>query len=121
MPLAVNLLQNELTLVGTVKENKTFVPANFFLSSRREVNSSTFDFQRNMTLTSYVSKKNKALLILSSMHYDAEVTDDDIRKPNINLFYNQTKGEVDTLDQVVYSYMSRKKQELATMLFSKSS
>ena len=32
-----------------------------------------------------VPKNNKAVLILSSMYYDAEVTNDDIRKSEINL------------------------------------
>ena len=51
-----------------------------------------------MTLMSYVQIKNKVGLNLSSMYYDAEVIDDDIRKPEINLFYKQTKGGVDSLD-----------------------
>ena len=56
-----------------------------------------------MTLRFYVTKKNKTVLILSSMHCNAEVTDDDIRKLEINLFYNQTKGGVDSLVQLVHS------------------
>ena len=60
----VNLLANGLILVGTVRKNKTFAPANFLPSSRREVYSSTFGFQRNLTLTSYLPKKNEAVFIL---------------------------------------------------------
>ena len=55
--LEVNLLQNGFTLIGTVRKNKTIVPANFLQSSTREVYSSTFSFQRNITFMSDVSKK----------------------------------------------------------------
>ena len=86
--LEVNLLQNAFTLVGTVRKNKTIVPANFLQFSRREVYSWTFSFQRNITFMSDVSKKNKAVLILSGMHLDLEITNEDIRQPKINLFRN---------------------------------
>ena len=86
--LEVNLLQNGFTLVGTVRKNKTIVPANFLQSSRREVYSLTFSFQRNVTFMSDVSKKNKAVLILSGMHLDLEITNEDIRQPEISLFRN---------------------------------
>ena len=109
MSLTVTLLQNGLTLVGTVRKNKTFIPQDFLPSRRREVYSSTFGFLRNITLMSYVPKKNKAVLILSSMHHEAVVSDDDTKKPEINLFYNQTKGGVDSLDQLVHSYMAKRK------------
>ena len=109
MALGINLLQNGLTLFGTVRKNKTFLPPSFLPSRRREVHSSNFGFMRNMTLMSYVPKINKAVLILSTMHDDAQVTDDDIKKPEINLFYNETKGGVDSLDQLVHSYMTKRK------------
>ena len=117
MALAVNLLQNGLTLVGTVRKNKTFLPPSFLPSRRREVHSSNFGFMRNMTLMSYVPKINKAVLILSTMHDDAQVTDDDIKKPEINLFYNETKGGVDSLDQLVHSYMTKRKNRRWPLCF----
>ena len=117
MALAINLLQNGLTLVGTVRKNKTFLPPSFLPSRRREVHSSNFEFMRNMTLMSYVPKINKAVLILSTMHDDAQVTDDDIKKPEINLFYNKTKGGVDSLDQLVHSYMTKRKSRRWPLCF----
>ena len=66
LPLAVNLLQNGLPLVGTLKKNKTFVSANFPPSSRREVYSSTCGFQRNMALMSYVPKKIRLCLFFKA-------------------------------------------------------
>ena len=51
------------------------------------------------------------------MHYDAEVTDDDTRKPEINLFYNQNKGGVDSVDKLVHSYMSKRKSKRWPLCF----
>ena len=47
---------------------------------------------------SYVLKKNKAVLLLSTM-YESGVIDEDTKKSAIVLNYNATKGGVDTVDQ----------------------
>ena len=36
------------------------------------------------------------------------VTDDDEKKPEINIFYNETKGGVDCLDMLVHNYMLKR-------------
>ncbi|GBP53738.1 hypothetical protein EVAR_84221_1 [Eumeta japonica] len=61
-----------------------------------------------MTLASYVPKKNRAVILLSTKHHGKE----DVNKNNkseINLDYNSTKGGVDTLDQMVHEYTVRHK------------
>jgi hypothetical protein len=65
--------------------------------------SSIFGFSDNLTLVSYVPKKNKAVLLLSSMHHDNNV-DTETGKPNIVLDYNKTKGAVDTIDEMCHKY-----------------
>ena len=66
MVLAITLLQNGLTLVGTVRvrKNKTFIPPTCLPLRSREEKSSIFAFQQKSTLVSYVPKKNKAVLLL---------------------------------------------------------
>ena len=54
-------------------------------------------------------KKQKVVLLLSSMHDSGDVdSDDQQRKPEIIKFYNSTKGSVDTLDQMIHEYMSKR-------------
>ena len=57
MVLAKSLLQNGLTLVGTVRKNKKFIPSSCLPSRSREEKSSIFAFQQKCTLVSYVPKK----------------------------------------------------------------
>ena len=42
------------------------------------------------------------------MHNSISVTDDDKKKPEINIFYNETKGGVDCLNMPVHNYMSKR-------------
>ena len=107
MVLATTLLKNGLTLVGTVRKNKTFTPPARLPSRSREVKSSIVGFQPKSTLVPYVHKKNKAVLLLSTMHNDISVTNDEEKQPEMNIFYNETKGGVDCLDKFVYNYMSK--------------
>lgn len=57
--------------------------------------------------TSHMPKKGKAVVLLSTMHHDKAVDFDQDRKPEINLYYNKTKGGMDLLDQHVHAYMSK--------------
>lgn len=56
-----------------------------------------------MTLLSYTQKVNNAVLFLSTFHHAPDV-DPESGKSEINLFYNKTKGGVDTLDQLCHAY-----------------
>lgn len=61
-----------------------------------EVNSSLYGFTKELTLLSYVPKKSKAVLTLSSTHISAN--DDQNGKPSMISDYNIFKGGVDSLD-----------------------
>jgi len=50
---------------------------------------------------SYVPKKNRVVVLLSSMHHDNAVNAEQKNKPQIVLDYNDTKDGVDTADQLV--------------------
>lgn len=76
-------------------------------SKHREICSSMFGFHEDeMTLSSYVPKKNKVVLMLSTMHYDNSIDDSTggQKKPEILTFYNMTKGGVDVVDQLCSNY-----------------
>ena len=104
IPLAEQLFSQKLTLLGTLKVNKPEIPQEFQKNRARETHSSLFGFTEKLTLCSYVPKKGKSVICLSSMHHDAQLSDREDRKPKIIMDYNATKGAVDTLDQCVHGY-----------------
>lgn len=105
VPLAVKLLKNNLTIVGTLRQNKPDIPPIMKPYKLRELPSSEFGFHGNMTMVSYVQKKGKAVVLLSTMHDDKAVDDSSQKKkPEVILYYNKTKGGVDTMDQMISNY-----------------
>ena len=62
-----------------------------------------FGFQKHAILVFFTPKKNKSVVLLSTMHCDAAV-DAETKKPQIIQFYNSTKGGVDTVDQLCGNY-----------------
>ncbi|KAJ8363286.1 hypothetical protein SKAU_G00121170 [Synaphobranchus kaupii] len=105
VPLAEKLLEKNLTIVGTLRQNKADIPPVMKKSKSREVHSSEFGFSGNMTMVSYVTKKGKVVVLLSTMHDDKAVDDNSVKKkPEMIQYYNKTKGGVDTMDQMVRTY-----------------
>ena len=84
--LARQLLERKITVVG----------------KGREVFSSKFAFRSTATLVSYMPKKNRNVVLLSTRH--AEAGDSEDKKPVIVLDYNRNKGGVDNLDKVIGTY-----------------
>jgi hypothetical protein len=110
VPLARSLLGRQITYTGTMKKNKAEIPLQLQPSPQREVLSSTFAFTHDMALISYFPKKNKAVILLSTLHVDnSDISPEPHRKPNVILDYNQWKAGVDTLDQVVRHYSCKRK------------
>ena len=58
----------------------------------REEFSSVFGFQRQVSIVSYVPKKGKCVILMSTMHHDASLCNQPHRKPDIIMDYNKTKG-----------------------------
>jgi len=61
-----------------------------------------------MTLLSYVPKKNRAVILISSMHHSIE-TNEDKSKPEIIAFYNAIKCGVDIMDMKCAVYSSSRR------------
>lgn len=108
LSLAYGLLSNGLTMIGTVKKNKRFIPKEFQPHKDRGNETSIFGFTKKATLVSYVPKPRKCVILLSTMHFTKELGDVK-NKPEIILEYNRTKGGVDTLDQMVHEYMCKRR------------
>lgn len=62
-----------------------------------------FGFQGEKTLVSYVPKKGKAAILLSSLQHDDSV-EGEAAKPEIIHYYNSSKGGVDNMDHLVGIY-----------------
>ena len=77
-------------------------------SRTREEKSSIFGFSNQLTLVSYVPKRNKAVILLSTMHHDKKIAEGDDKKPDIIIHYNETKSGVDNLDHLVRLYTSKR-------------
>lgn len=56
-PLAIDLLKEKITMVGTLKRNKRELPPEFLPRKNTPIGSSTFGFQKEVTIVSYTPKK----------------------------------------------------------------
>ena len=83
--------------------NKREIPSELQKFRHRAEKTSIFGFNNQLTLVSYVPKRNKAVILLSSMHHDNKVSGDD-KKTDIILHNNATKSGIDNLDHLVRIY-----------------
>ncbi|XP_066590616.1 piggyBac transposable element-derived protein 4-like [Prorops nasuta] len=104
LPIVEKLSDSNLTYVGTIRKNKQEIPESF-KRAPADNSDAQFAFRKNMTLLSYYPKKKnkKVVLLLSSLHKDRGI-DAETNKPNIVVFYNKTKGGVDSFDKKCHDY-----------------
>ena len=100
--LADDLLQNpyNFTMVGTLRKNKPEIPSQMLSTKNRLAGDAKFCFDKEKTLLSYIPKKNRNVILLSTMHSGSTLMSQTTGKPDIIDFYNSTKGGVDTFDQM---------------------
>ncbi|XP_035765650.1 piggyBac transposable element-derived protein 4-like [Neolamprologus brichardi] len=108
-PLAEELRKRRMALVGTLRLNKPELPPQLLNIRDRDVLSSVFGFSRNRAVVSYVPKRRKNVVVLSTRHREPQVQDFGKRKPQIILDYNKCKAAVDHLDQVCGTYSCRRR------------
>ncbi|XP_030745484.1 piggyBac transposable element-derived protein 3-like [Sitophilus oryzae] len=102
------LKEKKITYVGTLKKNKRAIPPEFLPHRNRQVGSSIFGFSASNTIVSYVPKKGKGVILLSSMHHSFSINQDTL-KPEIIHFYNETKSGVDALDAKCAKYSTSRR------------
>lgn len=107
-PLAEYLLSVGLSFLGTLRKYKAVIPAKFVIENKIPVPGS-YLFRRNdiLTLASFVTKKKKIVLVLSTLK-DENKMDNGTGKPVKVIDYKATKGEVYTVD-LIYSRISTRK------------
>lgn len=91
-----------------------------FIRTNRQPNSSLFGFQKDITLVSYAPRKNKVVVVMSTMHHDNSIdkSTGEKQKPEMITFYNSTKAGVDVVDELSASYnVSRNSKRWPMTLF----
>ncbi|CAH2088897.1 unnamed protein product [Euphydryas editha] len=121
IPLIDDLLNDfSLTCLGTLRKNKKEIPQEFTQTRGRQGHETYFGFKNNATLVSYVPKRGKVVLVVSSMHHDAKIDEQtgEDKKPEIITDYNTLKCGVDVVDQMTGIYsVSRRTQRWPLCIF----
>lgn len=107
--LGQELLKRKLTMVGTVRKNRSELPPQLLKTENRPVESSTFVYTADTTLVSYIPKKGKNVVLMSTLHRDGRLCGQEHQKPEMIMDYNATKGGVDNLDKLVGAYSCKRK------------
>lgn len=63
------IYNHRLSMLGTVRKNKRELPPEFVNTKQRPIKPCLFGFQDDITLLSYIPKRNKNILLASSMHF----------------------------------------------------
>lgn len=93
LELSQELLKQKLTIVGTLRLNKKCIPPKLLQCKHFPLFSSSFAFSKDTTLVSYISRKNKCTVLLSTLHHQDNVNHEHAKKlPEIVEYYNYTKG-----------------------------
>lgn len=99
LPLAQGLMADKLAIVGTLRASKRCIPTEFKQSKNRPIYQTRFGFlNNNISLCSYVPKKKKAVILMSTQHYYCSIDENNVRrKPSQILDYNEHKAGVPKL------------------------
>lgn len=113
---AKRLANNGLAFVGTIRGNKRCIPEEMRKNRSRPEHSTLFGFHEMVTICSYVPKKNKAVNLLSTVHYTKNC-EGEKQKPEAILYYNSAKGGVDCMDQMVTHFSCKRSTKRWTLAF----
>jgi hypothetical protein len=104
----------------SLRKNKSEIPKGFVETKKKPVASCLFGFKDNSTLVSYVPRKGKVVLLLSTMHHDKKIDEATgvARKLEIISFYNTTKEGVDVVDQMCSNYDVSRNSRRWPLMFS---
>ena len=121
LALADWLLENGITMVGTMMKNRVGIPMEIKVDQHRDINSTEIYWEKNGSkrLLSYVVKTAKArknVIMLSTVEPLLGTTmDDEKHKPALIKLYDFTKGGTDIVDQKIGFYTTKTKSRRWTM------
>ncbi|KAF3706946.1 PiggyBac transposable element-derived protein 4 [Channa argus] len=101
--LGDELQKKKLTMLGISRRNKPKFPSEILKRQGRSLHSSIFVFTEKATVGSYCPKRNKNVLVMSTMHTDASLSTREDKKLQMILDSNSTKGGADNLVTATYS------------------
>ena len=113
--MAESLLEQNITIVGTLRSNRRDIPPKAKSTDGRERKSAEYFSSGDQVLVSYFDKRRKPVLLLSTMHRTAEKLETGL--PEIIQFYNDTKGGTDSMDHMVRLYRSGKTSRRWSLTF----
>lgn len=107
----IQLARQHCTYLGTVRKNKKFVPPVLLDMKKKPVGHSEFVFDNTnkISLCSYVPKRNRFVMMMSSAHMMRSVSNESHKKPLMILDYNKQKAGVDVADQMIANYTCQRK------------
>lgn len=105
--LAEKLQQKDTSIVGTMNRMRKEIPTEIKTRKENLYNSIILKHDNGATLTVYQGKKNKNVLVLSTVHQDIQISDGRKKTPESIQYYNETKYGVDVLDQMARLYSSK--------------
>ncbi|GFR66931.1 PiggyBac transposable element-derived protein 4 [Elysia marginata] len=114
MVLSSHLLNNGVTLVGTVRRDKRFLPHDFQKGTKMSKGNAMFAFTKTTTICAYKSNTKKHVVVLSTMHHSADRGT--TNKPEIVESYNSIKGGVDFMNQMCHKFTTKRKTNRWPML-----
>lgn len=99
--LAQKLLSQRTTLVGTVNKARRDIPP-YIKKLKLKLHETKIlrTIQNDCLLSVYQAKKNKNVILLSTMHDKVRIDAQNKNKPDTVLFYNHTKYGVDVADSM---------------------
>lgn len=84
---------------------KKYLPPQLVNTRALPVNSSLFAFGEKSMLCSYIPKKCRNVILISSMDDSDDIDEtSSANKPTLLVYYNQTKGSVDVVDRLKSDY-----------------
>ncbi|GBM28779.1 hypothetical protein AVEN_177992-1 [Araneus ventricosus] len=107
LSLAKRLKTKNTSFVGTVRRHRKEIP-NEVRKSKTQLYETVLLKSQETTLTVYQAKRNKNVLLLSTLHPNVNVDSQTKKKlPETVEFYNKTKCGVDIVDQMTCKYSVR--------------
>lgn len=97
------MLQENITMVGTLRKNKREIPPSFLWKKDKGSNSLAFDKIKALLSYSQTDDKNVLLLFTDGLFYNERI-DPKTQKPEIIDYYNHTKTGTDTFDMLYGTY-----------------